>query len=80
MWSNFSCLNRNCLQNGLTALHMAAQAGHDDVVELLLEKNFALDEVSSVSFADAYSFWTPLQFFLWQARQEFNTISSYLLQ
>jgi len=35
---------------------MAAQAGHDDVVELLLEKNFALDEVSSVSFADAYSF------------------------
>ena len=37
------------LQNGLSALHMATQGGHVEVVELLLKEDFPVDDITSVS-------------------------------
>ena len=36
------------LQNGLSVLHMAAQGGHVNVVQLLLENGFDVDDVTTV--------------------------------
>ena len=36
------------LQNGLSALHMATQGGHAEVVQLLLEEKFPVDDITSV--------------------------------